>query len=77
MSNNKKNSKRRWEYSGYKQCHECQKHEHYEFHYDTFTSRYPNVLTLCRACYEFIYVLDRKEQPSPVCPWYHKPTLFE
>jgi len=77
MSNNKKNSRRNWEYSGYKQCHECKNHNHYEFHYDTLTSRHPNVLTLCWACYQFIYTHDRKEQPTPVCPWYHKPTLFE
>lgn len=77
QGHNKKKSNRHWEYSGYKQCDECTKHDHYEFHYDTWTSWRPYSFTLCRACYEYIYVLDRKEQPTPVCPWFYKPTLFE
>lgn len=77
MSYNKSKSRRKWEYTGYKQCDECCAHGVDSYHYDTFTSRHPNKLTLCRSCYEFIYKYDRKEQPTPVCPWFHKPTLFD
>lgn len=76
MSYNKKKSRRNWEYSGHNQCDECRAHKLYDYHYDTFTSRHPNSLILCRACREFIYTHDRKGQPTPACPWY-TPTLFD
>ncbi len=77
MSNNQKKSRRTWKYSGYKQCSECCKHGYDGFHYDTWTSTHPHKVTLCHACYEYIYKHDRKEQPTPCCPWYHKPSLFD
>jgi hypothetical protein len=77
MSNNKKKSRRNWEYSGYKQCDECRSHGVDDYHYDTFTSWRPYKFVLCRACYEFIYKYDRKQQPTPCCPWYHQPSLFD
>lgn len=55
MGENKKKSKRKWEYSGYKICHECK-----NYHYDTWTSMRPHKLVLCRSCYDWIYVQDRK-----------------
>lgn len=61
MSNNKKKSKRNWQYSGYKECHECK-----QYHYDTWTSTKPTILRLCKGCYDFIYKHDRQQ-----------PTLFD
>lgn len=71
MSSNMKKSRRKWEYSGYKECHECAKDpikakEQRTYSYDTLTSLKPYRLTLCYECYDFIYVLDRKQ-----------PTLFD
>jgi len=77
MSYNKKKSRRTWEYSGYKQCDECRTHGLDDYQYDTFTSMYPNRMILCRPCHQFIYMHDRKVQPTPVCPWFHKPSLFD
>ena len=77
MSYNKKKSRRTWEYSGMKQCDECRTHGLDDYQHDTFTSRHPNRLTLCRACYQFIYMHDRKGQSTLVCPWFHQPSLFD
>lgn len=77
MSHNKNNSRRHWQYSGYNQCHECLHHGFDGHHYDTWTSLRPSKLVLCKACYEFIYKHDRKQQPTPACPWFHQPSLFD
>lgn len=53
--NNMKKSRRKWTYSGYKRCHECD-----AWHYDTLTSERPYTFVLCRPCYEWIYVQDCK-----------------
>ena len=77
MAYNNTKSRRTWQYSGYKQCDECEKHGCNDYSYDTWTSLKPYKFVLCKACYDFIYENDRKEQPTPCCPWYHKPTLFD
>lgn len=55
MSQNRKKSRRNWEYSGLQKCDDCKK-----FKYNTWTSLRPKRLTFCQSCWHWIYVQDRK-----------------